>query len=61
MSVNDVIRIALDFDNCLIQIYKELIKETEVSEVKDVFNSLLKRLEQEQHNLVRDALWLYDI
>lgn len=61
MSVDDVIHLALDFNYCLIEIYKELIEETRAIKVRDVFISLLKRLQQEQKNLARDSLWLYDV
>ena len=61
MSVDDVICIALDLDNCLIETYKALIEETDVSEVKDLFSTLLQRIENEEKNLMRDSLWLYDV
>ncbi|MFW5645388.1 MAG: hypothetical protein ACOCZL_05705 [Bacteroidota bacterium] len=61
MSVDDVIGIALDLDNCIIETYMALIEETDVDEVKEVFSKLLKRLESEKKNLMRDSLWLYDV
>ncbi len=61
MSVDDVVINALRLNDCLIEMYKDLIKETEVEEVKEVFNSLLIRLEKEEKNLVRDAAILNDI
>lgn len=61
MSVDDVVINTLRLNDCLIEMYKDLIKETEVEEVKELFNSLLKRLEKEEKNLVRDATTLNDI
>ena len=61
MSVDDVIRIALNLNNCLIEMYKILIEETDVKEVEEVLTNLMKRIEKEEMNLVRDASWLYDI
>lgn len=61
MSVDDVVEIALGMNNCLIELYKGVIEETKVEEVKDVFNSLLRRVEQEEKNLVRDVCRLNDI
>ncbi len=61
MAVDDIIRMALDLNNCIIETYKALIEETDVDEVKEVFSKLLKRLESEEKNLMRDSLWLYDV
>ena len=61
MSVDDVVCSTLHLNNYLIKLYKGLIEEAEVEEVKEVFYSLLKQLEQEERNLVRDASRLNDI
>jgi rubrerythrin len=58
MSVDDVVDNALSLNNCLIEMYKGLIEVTKVEEVKEMFCSLLKRIEKEEKNLVRDAAML---
>lgn len=61
MTVDDVVCFALELNNCLVEIYKKLIEQTNVREVKEVFKSLLHRIEKEEKNLVRDASLLNDI
>ncbi|WP_430933936.1 hypothetical protein [Saccharicrinis sp. 156] len=61
MSVDEVVDSALLMNNCLIKLYKGLIEETKIDEVKEVFISLLKRIEKEERDLVRDATRLKDI
>lgn len=61
MSVDDVVNSALQLNNCLIELYKGLIEETKVEEIRDLFKSLVKRLEQEERDLVRDASRLNEI
>lgn len=60
ISVSDVVSIALELDDQLINIYKYFIDHSKSIEVKSMFTSLLKRLEQEKRNLARDSLWLND-
>ena len=61
ISVDDVVSNVLHLNNCLIELYRGIIEETAVEEVKDVFKSLLNRIEQEERDLVRDASRLNDI
>lgn len=61
MSVDDVVNSALLMNNCLVKYYKGLIEETKVEAVRDMFNSLSKRIEKEERDLVRDASRLNDI
>lgn len=61
MTVDDVVSIALELNNCLIEMYNKLIEQTNVKEVEEVFKSLLHRIEKEEKNLVRDASQLKDI
>jgi rubrerythrin len=60
MSVQDVVGIALDLDDKLIKMYKRLVDNSKNAEIRNMFNCLLSRLEQEKKNLVRDTLWLED-
>jgi len=61
MSVDDVIGIAMHFNNCLVQLYTRLVENTSGNEVRNVFICLLERMKKEKMNLARDALWLNDI
>lgn len=61
MSVDDVIGIALHFNNCLVELYTRLVENTPGNEVRNVFISLLERMKKEKMNLARDALWLNDL
>ncbi len=61
MSVDDLVCCTLQLNNFLVEFYKGLIEEAKIEEIKDVFSCLLKRLEQEERNLVRDALRLNEI
>lgn len=61
ISVDDVISIALHFDDCLIELYKVMAEEAEIEELKDLFNNLLEMEKQEEKILARDALWLKDL
>ena len=61
MSVDDIMHIAFQLNNCLIELYKGLIRETEVNDVRALFTSLLVRIKKNNKNLARNVLWLYDI
>ncbi|RKZ45365.1 MAG: hypothetical protein DRQ58_10535 [Gammaproteobacteria bacterium] len=61
MSVEDVIHMGLELDDCLIKLYKDAAEDSEVLEVKEVFNNLLKMEQEEEHHLVRAALDSWDI
>lgn len=59
-NVDDIITMYLKLNNCIIQLYKNIVEETGSNEVKEVFTSLYKQLEKEEKNMVRDTEWLYD-
>lgn len=61
MAVEDVIRMGLELDDCLIKLYKDAAENSEVPEVKEVFNNLLEMEQEEEHHLVRAALDSRDI
>jgi rubrerythrin len=56
MSVEDVIRIGLELDDRLIELYKDAAESADVPEVREVFNNLLEMQQQDKHHLVRAAL-----
>jgi rubrerythrin len=61
LSVDGVIKLALELDDCLIDLYKEMIRGSESEEVREVFQSLLDMEKQEELELVRDSLELKDL
>ena len=61
LSVDSVIEMALQLDDCLIDLYKEMVKSSEFEEVKEVFNNLLAMTKQKKMDLVRDSHELKDM
>lgn len=61
LSVDGVIKLALELDDCLIDLYKEMIRGSGSEEVREVFQSLLDMEKQEELELVRDSLELKDL
>lgn len=61
MSVDDVVRTALAFDNALIEIYKEASREAQDTHAKALLDNLVAMEEQERQRFVRDAEWLQDL
>lgn len=62
LSVDEIVDLAMRLDDCLIQLYKEMIDHSSaISEVKEVFQNLLDMEKQEQHRLARSRLGTLDI
>ena len=61
MSVDDLVCCTLNLHNYLNKLYDSLIKEKNDEETRDVIDSLLKKLEKEERNLVRDVSRLNDM
>ena len=61
LHVYDVLKIALHFDDCLIQFYTTLVQELQNSEAEEVFSNLLRVTKKHEMNLARDTAWLNDI
>jgi rubrerythrin len=61
LSVDGVIKLALELDDCLIDLYNEMIRGSKSEEVREVFQSLLDMEKQEELELVRDSLELKDL
>ena len=57
-SVEDVVRMALQFDACLLDNYREMAERAVSVEVRELFQSLLKMEEKEGSALARNALLL---
>lgn len=58
LSVDGIVELALQLDECLVQLYQEMIKSSEVDVVKDVFQNLLEMEKHEEVELVRNAFRL---
>lgn len=61
MSVRDIVKIAMTFDNALIAIYKEAAREAEDTTAKAVFQNLVEMEEKERQRFVFDMEWLEDM
>ena len=61
MSVDDVIRLALCYDNRLVDLYREAARISPSEEVRDVFNNLLDMEKEEELILMRDALEIKEL
>lgn len=56
MSVDDVIRLVLCYDEWLVDLYREAAMNSQSEEVREVFNSLLEMEKEEEVVFLRDAL-----
>ena len=61
MSVEGVIRVAMDVDNCLLRFYREVAARADSETVREVFRSLIEVEEGELRKLAMNALWAMDI
>ena len=61
MSVDDVIGLAVKWDDFLIDLYNQAAESAESKHAKDIFKKLLEMEDQEKHQLVRQAIRLNDI
>jgi rubrerythrin len=61
MSVDDVIKIAMAFDNAMIELYKGAAIIVDDPHAKEVFTNLAEMEEQEKHRFIRDAEWMDDL
>jgi hypothetical protein len=60
-SVDDVIRAALDVDNCLMRFYREVAEKVDSESVREVFGNLIDMEESELRQLALGALQLADM
>ena len=61
MPIDEVTKIAVDFDNALIELYRETAAAIDVPQVKKLFENLLEMENNEKLRFVRDAGLLNDI
>ena len=60
MDVDTVLREALRLDQCLSELYQEVIDRAQTDSIKEVFSNLLESNKKDMHNLVRDTGHLHD-
>jgi len=56
MTVEDVIKVGLQFDDALLKCFRNVVDNAETEEVRAAFQNLIEMEEQEKHQLVRNAL-----
>jgi len=56
MDVNDVVAVAMHFDDCLIAFYREMAQRSLSEKVREVFENLLEMEQHEQIELSKRAL-----
>lgn len=61
ISPKEIAEKIIALDDCVINMYKELLSQTDSSEVKDVLHSILDFEEQEKRIAVRDLVWMEDV
>ena len=59
-SVEGVIRVAMDVDNCLLRFFREVAEHAETERVRDVFKNLVEMEESELRKLATNALQAMD-
>jgi rubrerythrin len=55
LTVDDVIEMAVKLDQCLIDLYKEMIKNSETDQMREIFTNLMEMEKRQELELVRDA------
>ena len=60
-SSDEIIQLALDFDDTLVNLYKEVAEKVNDSKVKEVFKNLLQLEEKEKIQVARAAMMLWEM
>ncbi len=61
LNVDDVIKLAMCFDDALIAIYEETARESDDPRVRALFENLAEMETHEKQRFIRDAEWVQDI
>lgn len=56
MSVDEVVKLGMDFDNALVELYRDAAREAEEEHVKELFQDLVNMENEERQRLARDAM-----
>jgi len=59
-SVDGIITVAMDVDNCLLRFFREVAEHAETERVRDVFRNLVEMEESELRKLAMNALQAMD-
>lgn len=60
-DVNSVVVVALEADDYLVSLYREVADHTDSDAVKELFNNLIRLVDNERHSVSRAAFRLSDI
>ena len=60
-SVESVIKLAMDVDNCLMRFFREVAEHAETEKVREVFKNLVEMEEAELRGLALSALQVTDV
>lgn len=60
MDIDTVLREALRLDECLSELYQEVVDRAQTDRIKEIFTRLLETNKKEMRNLVRDSGHLQD-
>ncbi|MFM8331067.1 MAG: hypothetical protein ACKN9T_05210 [Candidatus Methylumidiphilus sp.] len=60
-SSDEIFQLAMDFDDTLVKLYREIAEKVNDSKTKEVFNNLLQLEEKEKIQVVRAAMALDDM
>ena len=60
-DVDSIVAVALEVDDYLIQLYRDLLADSETDELKEGFESLIRLEDNERHTLARAAFRLSDL
>jgi len=61
MTLDDAVNLAMQFDNCLMNLYLEMARATDSTEINELFVSLLELEKAEKLKVARNALMAGDI
>ncbi len=59
-SIQGVVRVAMDVDNCLLRFFRAVAEQAETERVRDVFRNLVEMEESELRKLATNALQAVD-
>ena len=61
MTLQEVIDIALDLDNALVDLYRNVAQNVDTQELRELFQSLIDMEKKKKKRMVRDAMMLNDL
>lgn len=63
-ALNDVDKLvasALEIDDCMLKIYRDIVEKSDLDDIKELAKSLLQMENNEEHNIARNAFRLQDL